>query len=100
MVLSGDASDDALRSFAAMYLLNAKRSDGKPLDPVARFHLGNGSEIHAVHSGADLSENGLRQSRGAMVNYLYETKFIEKNHEAYLNNDEIKTSGKVSNLVK
>ena len=32
---------------------------------------------------ADLSEKGLAQSHGLMVNYLYDLDDIEKNHEAY-----------------
>lgn len=73
----------ALRQQAAYYLLEARRGDGKPLDPVARFHLGNGAQVHEVHAGADLSRRGLKQSCGAMVNYLYDGASIEANHEAY-----------------
>jgi malonyl-CoA decarboxylase len=67
----GDVDDnEKLRKVAAHYLLCAKRGNGSPYDPVARFHLGNGAQIHAVHAGADLSANGVAQSGGAMVNYL------------------------------
>ena len=61
----------------------AKRGDGKPMDPVARFHLGNGAEIHEVHVQADLSDNGRDQSRGAMVNYLYDLSRTEQTHEDF-----------------
>ncbi len=60
--LAGDPEE--LRSLASCYLTQVKRADGLPLDPVARFHLGNGAYIHAVHAEADTSENGLRQSGG------------------------------------
>jgi malonyl-CoA decarboxylase len=30
---------------AARYLLQEKRHNGQPIDPVARFHLGNGARI-------------------------------------------------------
>lgn len=76
-----DHPEDAL---AAHYLLDAKRPDGLPVDPVARFHLGNGAAIHAVHARADLSENGLGQSGGAMVNYLYDLSQITNNHEQFV----------------
>lgn len=79
-----DASDDQIQKLAAHYILNERSPNGSPLDPVARFHLGNGAQIHAVHSGADLSENGQVQSSGAMANYLYDTKTIEKNHAIFL----------------
>ena len=32
---------------------------------------------------ADISEKGIAQSHGLMVNYLYDLDDIEKNHEAY-----------------
>jgi malonyl-CoA decarboxylase len=72
-----------MRSLAAYYLLNAKVPNGKPLDPVARFHLGNGAKIHAIHNGADLSDKGINQSGSAMVNYLYELKTVSTNHEQF-----------------
>ena len=53
LALDGEASDGILNSLAAQYLLAAKRKDGKPLDPVARFHLGNGARLHRIHGGAD-----------------------------------------------
>ena len=74
---------DALRRLAARYLLEAKAGDGAPLDPVARFHLGNGAEVHDIHAGADLSAKGRQQSCGAMVNYLYDPARVEQNHEAF-----------------
>ncbi|AEF53785.1 malonyl-CoA decarboxylase [Marinomonas posidonica] len=72
-----------MKSLAAHYLLNEKGQSGKPLDPVARFHLGNGAKIHAIHNDADLSDKGIRQSGGAMVNYLYELKNVSENHEKF-----------------
>lgn len=68
---------------AAVYLAEAKDPSGKPLDPVARFHLGNGAELHRINADADLSPKGLAQSRGMMVNYLYELDQVEARHEAY-----------------
>ena len=68
---------------AARYLLLAKREDGLPLDPVARFHLGNGALIHDIHADADRSANGLAQSSGAMVNYLYDLSQTQRRHEDF-----------------
>ena len=68
---------------AASYLLNAKRKDGSPIDPVARFHLTNGAKVHNIHANADLSPNGIAQSSGVMVNYRYELSEVEKNHENF-----------------
>jgi malonyl-CoA decarboxylase len=80
-MISPDVCEQAL---AAHYLLEAKRPDGMPLDPVARFHLGNGAMVHAVHAGADVSENGMAQSNGAMVNYLYDLSKVTTNHEQFV----------------
>lgn len=68
-----------LRELAATYLTTARAPSGQPLDPVARFHLGNGARLEAVHADGDLSANGLRQSHGVMVNYVYDLEYIEAN---------------------
>jgi len=75
--------EDDLKALAARYLLNAKRDDGLPRDPVARFHLGNGASVYALHAMADVSLNGIGQSFGVMVNYHYEMSQIETNHEDF-----------------
>jgi malonyl-CoA decarboxylase len=62
---------------AAEYLGVAVKGD-KPLDPVARFHLGNGARIERINWGGDRSAKGLRQSYGMMVNYLYDLKRLDK----------------------
>ncbi len=74
---------DEVRDLAMHYLVNAKRDDGWPYDPVSRFHLGNGAVIHAVHANADTSKKGFQQSAGAMVNYRYELDAVASNHERY-----------------
>ena len=89
----------ALRRLAARYLLGT-RADGRALDPVARFHLGNGAEVHAVHAGADTSATGLRQSGGAMVNYRYDPTRIAANHEAYATEGRIVASRSVQGLAR
>lgn len=91
-------ADEALGPLVAHYLLEAKTPDGRPRDPVARFHLGNGAEVHKIHLQADLSENGMRQSHGAMVNYLYDLSRTEQNHEAFAGRREIAASREVEAL--
>ena len=90
---------DLLLSLAAFYLVEARRRDGRPLDPVARFHLGNGALLLDVHWMADTSEKGMRQSFGIMVNYLYDLDRIEEYHEAYAEEGRITASRKVRGLV-
>jgi len=96
--LAGELSDDILGALVARYLLTAKKSDGRPRDPVARFHLGNGAEVHKIHLHADLSENGMRQSCGTMVNYLYDLSRTEQNHEAFADRGDIAVSREVEAL--
>ena len=67
---------------AAHYFLVARDGAGRPLDPVARFHLGNGARLERLNFLGDTAPNGLEQSHGLMVNYLYALDEIEKNHEA------------------
>ena len=78
------ASPETLRAMAAHYLTEVKNGQGMPRDPVARFHLTNGALVHDVHPRADLSENGLAKSGGAMVNYLYDPGRISQNHERFV----------------
>ena len=68
---------------AAWYYLNARNRRGLPVDSVARFHLGNGARLERLNWLGDVTEKGLDQSYGLMVNYLYDLEHIEKNHEAY-----------------
>ena len=94
-----DASGDDARALAAHYLTQVKRGDGLPRDPVARFHLGNGAMIHAVHAGADTSQNGMKQSGGVMVNYLYDLAQIPENHEGFVGARRVAASGEVRKLA-
>jgi malonyl-CoA decarboxylase len=85
---------------AAYYFLKARTSKGRLIDPVARFHLGNGARLERINWLGDLSPKGLRESAGIMVNYLYRLDDIEKNHEAYANRDEVAASSAVKKLLK
>ena len=89
-----------LSKLVAFYLLNGKRDDGLPFDPVARFHLGNGAQVHAVHENADISEKGINQSQGLMVNYLYDPSMIGINHEKFVSENIIPASNEIISLSK
>ncbi len=80
-----EAVRKALIPAAAAYFLRAKNERGRPLDPVARFHLGNGARLDRINFLGDTSTKGLAQSHGLMVNYLYDLAAIERNHETYAN---------------
>ena len=99
----GDAAAPAgeeLRLAAARYLVSARGAKGGPADPVARFHLGNGARLEAVHTQGDLSPKGLRQSHGVMVNYLYDLDEIEANLLALSELDTVATSEGVRELLE
>ncbi len=94
------ALEAPLTALAAHYFLQGKTSYGRPLDPVARFHLGNGAALAHIHAAADLSPRGLAQSHGIMVNYHYDLAEIEKNHEAYAEASEVVASKEVRKLLR
>lgn len=91
---------EVVRPLAARYLLKEKNDDNLPLNPVARFHLGNGAELHRINWLGDVSDNGMRQSASLMVNYLYVLENIERNNEKYTTNGEIVCSSSVRELSK
>jgi malonyl-CoA decarboxylase len=91
---------DPLMRAAATYFLTARTRSRAPVDPVARFHLGNGARLERIDWMADPSPKGLQQSHGIMVNYLYDLNDIEKNHEAYAGHRTIVASGAVKRLAR
>ena len=95
-----DPMQEALLRAAAWYYLNAKNRRGLPADAVARFHLGNGARLERLNWLADGSENGMSQSHGLMVNYLYDLDHIEKNHEAYAEGHQVVASSAVRRLLR
>ncbi|UEM05976.1 malonyl-CoA decarboxylase [Skermanella rosea] len=95
-----DKVQAVLTPAAACYLLKAKSPSGKPVDPVAKFHLGNGARLERLNSLGDLSERGLRQAHGLMVNYLYKLDDIETNHERFAAQGEVVASSAVRKLLR
>ena len=89
-----------LSAAAAAYYLTAKTPKGKPLDPVARFHLGNGARLERINPMGDLSPKGLSQAAGLMVNYRYVLADIEKNHEAFAAKGDVVASAPVKKLLR
>lgn len=96
---SANAAEE-MRAAAAHYLLNAKSGGGRPFDPVARFHLGNGAIVHAVHANADISDKGRAQSGGTMVNYLYDLAKVAQNHEKFATTQEVIAADAVKSLAR
>jgi malonyl-CoA decarboxylase len=90
---------DPLQRIAARYLLEARR-DGKPADPVARFHLGNGARVERLNWLGDRSAKGLAQSWGMMVNYLYDPERIEDNVEAFMAGAKLDASASLRRMAR
>ena len=86
----------ALLGWAARYL-GKEMQGGKPLDPVARFHLGNGARVERLNWAGDPSNKGSKQSYGLMVNYLYDLKRLEK-HRAWLAQGKIPIAAAIEDL--
>ncbi|MDX9859815.1 MAG: malonyl-CoA decarboxylase [Rhodospirillales bacterium] len=95
-----EALKPPLMRLCARYLTQERRPDGKALDPVAHFHLTNGARMERLNWLADTSANGLRQSAGIMINYLYKLGEIDDNHEAYTGAGKIAASSAIRSLVK
>ncbi|GGF66608.1 decarboxylase [Azorhizobium oxalatiphilum] len=89
-----------MNSLAAHYFLIARTSKGKPIDPVARFHLGNGARLERLNPMGDLSPKGIAQAYGTMVNYRYVIADIEKNHETFAVKGEVVASPAVKKLLR
>jgi malonyl-CoA decarboxylase len=89
-----------LSAAIARYLLEARDASGRPLDPVARFHLNNGARLERINWLGDVSPKGLEQGAGFMVNYLYDPARIEQNHEAFANEGRVIASRSVQKLLR
>jgi malonyl-CoA decarboxylase len=94
-----DTLKTLLMRLCAHYLLRAKKGE-EPLDPVARFHLGNGASLDRINWLADSSEHGMSRSAGLMVNYVYWLAELEHNHEQYFKNHSIAASPGVERLAR
>jgi len=90
---------EGMMKLVAHYIVNEKNQQGLPINDVSRFHLGNGAIVDDIIVNANISETGFKRSFGVMVNYLYELKNIEKNHEDYMNNNKVIVSGKIKKYL-
>ena len=81
----------------AAHYLGQALDDGKPVDAVARFHLGNGARVEHLNWAGDPSAKGVKQSYGLMVNYLYDLRRLDK-HRNLLAQGKIPVSGEVEDL--
>jgi malonyl-CoA decarboxylase len=94
-----EALQKLLMRRCAQYLLHAKK-DLEPLDPVARFHLGNGASLERINWLGDVSESGMLRSAGLMVNYVYRLDDVERNHDRYFRDHYVVASAAVEKLAR
>ena len=92
-------AEPILMRLAADYLVNNRRGN-RALDPVANFHLSNGASIDRLNWLANPSAAGWERGLGMMVNYHYELRSIERNHDRYLDGGEITASDRVRRLLE
>jgi malonyl-CoA decarboxylase len=70
------------------------------IDPVARFHLGNGARLERINWLGNSAPRGIQESFGVMVNYLYDRDTINDNHEAFVRDGTIVRSPEVDALLQ
>jgi malonyl-CoA decarboxylase len=89
----------ALMRLCAAYLTR-QPSPGSRIDPVARFHLGNGARLERINWLGNTAPRAIQESFGIMVNYLYDHDSIEDNHEAFARDGTIVRSPDVDALMQ
>ena len=83
----------------ARYLISTDAGVGAQ-DPVARFHLANGARLERLNWMGDTSATGLRRSYGLTVNYEYRLADLERNHDAYANQQRVASSRTFQQLAR
>jgi malonyl-CoA decarboxylase len=89
----------ALMRLCALYLTR-QPSPGSRVDPVARFHLGNGARLERINWFGNAARRAIHESFGIMVNYLYDHGSIEDNHEAFVRDGTIVRAPDVDALLE
>ncbi len=97
--LQSDALRPVLMRWCATYLTRPA-SGGNRIDPVARFHLGNGARLERINWLGNKTIRGIGESFGLMVNYLYDNDSIEANHEVFARDGTIVRSPEVDALLQ
>ncbi len=88
-----------LMHLAARYLTSI-RPDGRATDPVAHFHLTNGAQIDRLNWLANTTPVGWERGLGMMVNYRYDLRTIEANHDRYVDSQEPALADAIETLLE
>ena len=97
--LAADSVPAKLLTHAAAVYLGKTMVQERPVDPVARFHLGNGARVERLNWAGDPSPKGIKQSYGLMVNYLYDLKRLDK-HRGLLAQGKVPMSSGIESQAK
>jgi malonyl-CoA decarboxylase len=89
----------ALMRQCALYLTRPPSPEIR-VDPVARFHLGNGARLERINWLGNTARRAIQESFGIMVNYLYDLDSIEDNHEVFVRDGTIVRSPAVATLLE
>lgn len=92
-------NEKLIKDLVLHYLINEKTGK-KPANGVANFHLNNGAIIFDIVVNGDLSQKGLKDSFGLMVNYFYDNDKILQNHLNFVKNGKISISEQLKSYVK
>lgn len=86
---------DPLVKIAFNYITVERNPQGKPLNPVANFHLENGATVSVknVNFLANPSSKGLQESCGIMVNYIYTSNWLSQIRQSFRWFDRIEIKG-------
>jgi malonyl-CoA decarboxylase len=98
-LVQSDRLRPVLMRLSALYLTR-QPSPGSRIDPVARFHLGNGARLERINWLGNAAPRAIQESFGIMVNYLYDHDSIEDNHEAFARDGTIVRSPDVDALLE
>ncbi len=89
-----------LLRLAARYVLNERHAArATALDPVTHFHLSNGARADRLNWLANPTDTGWERGLGIMINYRYELRSIEQNHDRYVNEKTISSSDDLRKLL-
>jgi malonyl-CoA decarboxylase len=91
---------EVLIALTARYIVQTRSKTGGVIDPVARFHLGNGARLEQICFLADITPKGLRTAHGMMVSYLYDLRYIERNHESFSERNQVPASATMIRLAR
>ncbi len=94
-----DALKPVLLQLVARYLVETRRRS-RATDPVAHFHLSNGARVEYLNWMGNPNQVGWERGLAMMVNYRYEVKAIERNHDRYVNESEVVASDAVRKLLE